>query len=100
MSSRVLEPCGPVPPSSLRSTPRSRASFRTGGLASARPPPSWARTVIAAGTDLTGVTVAGAGAVGAAVVIQPAGAGVGGAAAADTAMVLRRRRVVVPGLTP
>ena len=33
-SARVIVPCGPVPVSAVRSTPRSLASLRTGGLAS------------------------------------------------------------------
>ena len=33
-SSRVIEPCGPVPTSPPRSMPRSLAIFRTGGFAS------------------------------------------------------------------
>src|SRR3954447_25689089 len=38
-SARVIEPCGPEPVSADRSTPRSRASFRTGGLARTDPCP-------------------------------------------------------------
>ena len=37
-SSRVMVPSGPVPASVARSTPRSLASFRTGGLAAGRTP--------------------------------------------------------------
>src|SRR5207247_2721909 len=37
-SARVMVPSGPVPASPARSTPRSFASFRTGGLAAGRTP--------------------------------------------------------------
>ena len=39
-SSRVTEPSGPEAVTPVRSTPRSRASLRTGGLASTRGPPA------------------------------------------------------------
>jgi hypothetical protein len=41
-SSRVTDPSGPDAVKAARSTPRSRASLRTGGFASTRaPPPLW-----------------------------------------------------------
>jgi hypothetical protein len=70
-SSRVIEPSGPDPVSVARSTPRSLASFRTGGLASTdrpiRPVPSTAgagdagATGAGAGTGWTGAAAAWAG---------------------------------------
>src|ERR1700761_4170405 len=93
MSSRVMDPAGPVPLRWLRSTPRSRASLRTGGLASARPPPFLSRTAVAVGPTLTGGAVAGAGAVGACLTAVAAAVGAIG-------VVFRARRLVAAVFTP
>ncbi len=80
-SSLVIEPSGPLPASSARLMPRSLASLRTGGLASARAAGAWT----SAGTS---------GPVGTSAVSGRA------AAAATADAVLRGRRVVDEALTP
>ena len=96
-SSRVIVPSGPVPARPARSTPRSLASFRTGGLAAgrvpARPFPPGAAVSAPPGTGADGGAAVPAGPEtgadeGAAV---PAGEGRPG---------FRCRRFVVPSFTP
>ena len=58
-SSRVIEPDGPEPVRTVRSTPRSLASLRTGGFASART--SLGSACAAAGTSASAGAAAGAG---------------------------------------
>ena len=87
-SSRVIEPSGPLPASSARLMPRSLASLRTGGLASAR-------TAGAPGSAGSSSGSAGfAGPVGSSAVSGRA------AAAATGCDVFRARRVVDEALTP
>src|SRR4029077_3081734 len=102
-SSRVTDPSGPLPVSADRSTPRSLASRRTGGFASARGAsggggPGWA-----------GVPFRGGGGPGWAAVLSggtsPPGppwgiAGDGGYDPGRVGGFLRARRLVDPGLTP
>ena len=87
-SSRVIEPSGPLPASSARLMPRSLASLRTGGLASAR---------TAGAPGAVGGSSGSAGSAG------PVGSSaVSGrpAAAATGCGVFRARRVVEEALTP
>ena len=86
-SSRVTVLPGPVPVTVARSTPRSRASLRTGGLASTATRLAGSGAASAAAAAGSGDPVTGAA----------AGAPVPGAAAAGF---LRGRRVVGPSFTP
>jgi hypothetical protein len=98
-SSRVIEPSGPDPVSVPRSTPRSLASLRTGGLASA----TWSRRPASgatAGTS-TGWTGAGTTGSGACAGATGAGAAAGSCAAATGApSALRGRRFAAAVLGP
>src|SRR3954447_2541785 len=82
-SARVIEPWGPEPVSADRSTPRSRASFRTGGLARTGPCPLADAVTPAGAAGATG----GAGAT----TDGPATAAAGGGLAAGVPESVRRR---------
>jgi hypothetical protein len=58
-SSRVIEPCGPLPTRTARSTPRSRASLRTGGLARVFTPAAGAAGAACATAGTAGVAARG-----------------------------------------